>query len=107
MFDLPDNAICYADSARGVYIPQFFAESVNREYVSGITIESLDLLLIDPNADYESESMQDKQESYWDTWAYVLDNARVTCPKTGQEYVLYQDGDLWLVPSDWQPESES
>ena len=104
MFDLPESAILYADSERGVYIPQHFAESIVRETVSGISLESLDLLLIDPNADYQSESMRDKQDSYWDTWAYVLDNARVTCPSTGQVFYLWQDGDLWLVPEACQPE---
>ena len=99
-FELPQGSFVYADSARGVYIPQHFAESVKRECVSGISIEVLDLLLIDPNADHESESDKDKAESYWDNWAYVLDNARVTCPKTGVTFYLYQDGDLWLVPEE-------
>jgi hypothetical protein len=106
-YDLPDTAIHYADWTRGVYIPQFFAESVKRECVSGISVESLDLLLIDPNGEYESESDLDKQESYWDTWTYILDNARVTDPRNGNVYVLYQDGDLWLVPENWNPERES
>lgn len=104
MFNLPESAILFADSARGVYIPQHFAESVKREYVSGISIETLDLLLIDPNANYESEADRDKQEWYWHNWTYVMDNAIVTDPDSGIEYTLYQDGDLWLVPVDWNPE---
>ena len=98
MFDLPDNAICYADSARGVYIPQFFAESVNRFTISCWSdwIADLDTLCEGP-----------EQESYWDTWSDMLDRLRLTDPDSGIEYSLYQDGDLWLVPSDWQPEEES
>lgn len=83
------NAILYADSARGVYIPQYFAESINRECVGGLT----DLCwsnLTDGNA-MESDY-------YWDTWTHVLDNTIVTDPSTGVKYGLYQNGDLWLVP---------
>lgn len=98
MYELPNGSILYANSARGVYIPQFFAESVNRDCVSGISIEALDLLLIDPNKEPENDIEADQLEWYWDNWAYVLDNAVLTDPKTGIEYYLWQDGDLWLVP---------
>jgi hypothetical protein len=98
MFDLPESAILYADSARGVYIPQFFAESVNRYTIClwSSWIADLDILCQGPDS-----------ESYWDVWCSVLDNLTLTDPDTGVTYRLYQDGDLWLVPSDWQPEEES
>lgn len=93
MFDLPDTAILYADSARGVYIPQHFAESIKREHVTGVTSEEWDILESGPDTEW-----------YWDTWSSVEQNARITHPETGIVYTLYQDGDLWLVPEDWQPE---
>lgn len=80
------NAILYADSARGVYIPQYFAESIKREFVSGISCDQW-TDLTDPDCEW-----------YWDTWDSVLDNAVVIDPNTGIQYGLWQDGDLWLVP---------
>ena len=97
MFDLPDTAILYADSARGVYIPQHFAESIKRECVTGVSEENWNLLTLDPND-------ENTPEHYWDVWNDVEQNARVTCPDTGIVYTLYHDGDLWLVPENWNPE---
>ena len=94
MFDLPESAICYADSARGVFIPQFFAESINRECVTGIDLVDLDQLALGPES----------CEHYWDIWNDVESRAIVTDTKSGVVYRLYQDGDLWLVPADWTPE---
>lgn len=98
MFDLPDAAILYADSARGVYIPQHFAESIKRECVTGVSDEDWNMLALDPND-------ENTPEYYWDVWNDVEQNARITCPNTGIVYTLYQDGDLWLVPEDWNPEN--
>lgn len=83
-----DNAILYADSSLGVYVPRYFATSIRKSCLSGIDPTDLDLLINKP-IDWEW---------YWDTWASVLDNAIVTVSETGVEYGLYQDGDLWLVP---------
>lgn len=94
MFDLPESAILFSDSARGVYIPQHFAESVKRECVSGVDSADLDTLANGP----------DSCEFYWDIWHDVEQSAIVTDPDTGIAYTLYQDGDLWLVPGDWTPE---
>lgn len=97
MFELPESAILLADSAHGVYIPQYFAESILREHVTGVSDEYWAILELDPND-------EDTPEWYWDVWNDVEQNARVTCPDTGTVYTLYQDGDLWLVPEDWNPE---
>ena len=97
MFDLPESAILFADSARGVYIPQYFAESVKHECVTGVTSEQWEVILQDPNAD-------DCPEWYWDVWAEIEQSAVVTDPSNGIAYALYQDGDLWLVPVTWSPE---
>lgn len=96
MFDLPNDAILYADSARGVYIPQYFAESVVRESVSGVSDEDWTILESGPD-----------HEWHWETWESVLNNARVTRASDGQVFVLYQDGDLWLVPVEWSPEDDA
>jgi hypothetical protein len=95
MFDLPESAILFADSARGVFIPQHFAESVRRDCVTGVSAEDWAILESGPDT-----------ESYWDVWCDVESRAVVTAPLSGIAYTLYQDGDLWLVPADWQPEQD-
>lgn len=86
--DEPDlsNAKLYADSNRGIYIPKYFADSVDRACLSGVSTETL-AELSDPD-----------NEGYWDAWARVLDDA-VLCDHDGTHYRLWQDGDLWLIPS--------
>ena len=83
---IPENKL-YADSARGIYIPQHFAESVNRSFVSGVDFADLDLLAQGPNS----------CESYWDIWNDVEQNCILT-DSSGQQWQLHQDGDLWLFP---------
>lgn len=82
------DLILYADGARGIYIPQFFAESIRRDRVSGVSEEDLNTLALGDT---------EENEYYWDTWADVLDHAIVT-DDAGVQYTLWQDGDLWLVP---------
>lgn len=48
---------------------------------------------------------QSDAEEYWDTWAYVLDNARIDS-KSGVPCRLEQDGDVWLVPENYVEEEE-
>lgn len=84
-----ENAILYADSSRGVYIPQYFAKSINRECVSGLDN--------DPDAMEDVLKGPDLCHQYWEAWEYILDNAIVT-DLFGTRYTLYQDGDLWLMP---------
>jgi len=93
MFDLPVSAILFSDSARGVYIPQHFAESVRRDCVTGVTAQDLAILESGPDT-----------EGYWETWEAV-ENSAVVHGADGY-YRLYQDGDLWLVPLYWNPDSD-
>lgn len=95
MFDLPESAILFSDSARGIYIPQHFAETVKRECVTCVDSADLDILAKGP----------DTCEFYWDIWSDVESRAILIDPDSGTEYKLYQDGDLWLVPADWSPEN--
>ena len=75
------QAVIYADSARGIYIPQHFAESYNSEQWQAIAQSDLDILLSGPEC-----------ENYWDVWDEVLNNAETVCGGT-----LWQDDDLWIV----------
>ena len=75
------QAELFADSARGVYIPQYFAEIANREKFKYIKPDQWLILESGP-----------EHEKYWDTWDEVLNNAETDCGG-----VLHQDGDLWIV----------
>jgi hypothetical protein len=86
-FEIPENAILYADSARGIYIPQHFAESVVRSCVCGVDAEQWHILESGPD-----------HEFYFDVWCEVIDSARITDPKSGVAYSIWQDGDMWLIP---------
>ncbi len=89
-----ESIILFADSNRGIYIPQHFAESVEREFVQGIDLSLLDEL-IEHGIEYEY---------YWDIWTEVLDNCKLV--KDGKTYSLHQDGDLWLIDYDNASEDE-
>lgn len=75
---------CFLDSARGIYIPQNFAESISLDDWTGIDKSDFEILLSGPD-----------HEDYWDAWTQVLDNAESKCGAT-----LYQNGDLFLVYRD-------
>lgn len=68
------------DSARGHYIPEFFAGMFSTD--KGLSDEEKEILS-DPTHDL-----------YWDVWTEVLDNHTVN----GK--MLSQDGDVWLVDGD-------
>lgn len=78
------SAICYADSRHGIYIPQFFAESINVEQWKHLDLEDMEILKSGP-----------EHESYWDAWDFILNNA-----ETVDGRVLWQDGDLWIIDAD-------
>lgn len=82
------NAELYASDNRGVYIPQFFAETVIRELVHGISDEQWNTLCAGPD-----------HEWYWETWDEVTSNAEIDLPN-GKKAYLWQDGDLWIVPKE-------
>jgi len=94
------------DDASGQYIPKRFATEINREAISGVDAKDLDYLAHGPGGCLDKdETLQDGEsvrgEYYWDTWQTVLDNALIT-DKDGNEFTLYQDGAVWLVPSGWE-----
>src|SRR5690554_4916579 len=78
----PEAIILLADFARGIYIPQFFAKTVYRDKLRGVSAEDLATLETGPD-----------DEWYWEAWEDVLDNAEIH--DGGHVYKLYQDGDLF------------
>ena len=94
MYNLPDTALHFASDRHGIYIPQYFAESVNRDMLSGVSDTDMNILLTGPDHEY-----------YWDVWNDVEQSAILT-DSNGVTYCLYQDSDLWLVPTDYEFEEE-
>jgi hypothetical protein len=74
----------YANDSHGVYIPQYFAESVKRDCVSGVSDEDWKILEAGPH----------DNDQYWEAWDEVLSRAKLTDPTNGKEGHLWQDGDL-------------
>lgn len=85
--DLPENAELLFDGNRGIYIPQAFAEEMNREFITGVTSEQWEILEAGPD-----------HEWYWETWSEVESDAVLNYPEHGAMY-LFQDGDLWAIPN--------
>ena len=88
MYSLPDEAILLLSDARGVYIPRDFTQAVPFSQTQNITPDDYAILAIGPD-----------HKEYWEAWMTILDNARVT-DTDGNEYYLWQDGDLWAIPID-------
>ena len=94
------------DNHHGIYIPKLFAELLLNDYeltdenvfiiknsVGEVTttfsdIDKDDLTILAEKAD------DLEYDGYWDIWASVLDNAKLTY--VGKTWYLDQDGDLWL-----------
>jgi hypothetical protein len=95
----PDMMLWFSD-ARGIFIPRDFANCfidgfTRDKHVTGVSAEDWAILEAGPD-----------DESYWDVWAHVLDNAKMT-DENGAEFTLHQDGDLWLIPigMEWDDEA--
>jgi len=80
MYDIKDGNLV-VDSHHGVYCPQIFAQTINRELFPEITEETWDILESGPD-----------NELYWDTWAYDVEGQ-----ETIDGGVVFQDGDVWIV----------
>lgn len=71
---------------RGVFIPRDFAEFDHSIRSFNIDPDDEDLQILREGPDHEH---------YWDAWDSVMSRAKFTDSK-GNEWHLYQDGDLWL-----------
>ena len=75
------QAVLFASDARGIYIPQHFAESFDSDMWQGFSESDIQDLLKGPES-----------ESYWESWESLLNDI-----ETIDDGVLYQDGDLWVI----------
>jgi len=85
MSDETENMQVLIDGRHGIYIPQVFAETMNRNYVRNVDDEDWGILLDGPES-----------ELYWDTWDRVLNNAVLKSAHGNEDYLLYQDMDLFI-----------
>lgn len=93
MDELPDNAECWLDSNRGVYIPQTFAEDFLLDcdgrlykHVKGVSFNDLKILCAGPDTEW-----------YWETWESVLNNVVLVDDK-GVEWGIIHSEDLFGYP---------
>lgn len=77
--------ILFADSSRGVTIPQHWLESINPDYWDTVTPWAREAISAGPEND-----------DYWHAWEQVMESQHVK-DVHGNEWTLYMDGDLWLV----------
>jgi hypothetical protein len=80
------QSILFADSSRGQYIPQFFAESVDWNQLDNWNEDERAILLSGPD-----------NEFYWETWDSVMDNVQTV---DGGILVQGESGDLFIVYRD-------
>jgi len=78
-----------------MYIPQFFAESVRRDCVQNVSDEDWAILEAGPD-----------HEHYWDAWDSVTRDAKIVAPD-GKTGFLWQDGDLWVIWGEDDPDYNS
>lgn len=101
--------IFFLDSNRGQYLPRDFARIVKRDSVSGVKAEDLDYIARGPGGMLDTDESPadgetERGEFYWDTWETVVNNCVLTDPESQTTFKLWtgENGDLFLVPSDWE-----
>lgn len=101
--------LLWLSDARGVYIPRDFANSFadRAKHVANVSAEDWSILELGPDSTDDAGNFV-SNESYWDTWTDVCDNAVVT-DEHGAEYTIWQEGDCWLVPKgmEWNDKTDS
>lgn len=87
-----DVEILISDRA-GVYLPQEFAETYQSSIVNFREIDK---------GDWQTLLNGPDDEWYWDAWNNIESTAILKI--YGKKYTLYQNGDLFAVPIDWNEE---
>jgi len=88
MYDIKRGNLL-VDSRNGIYCPQVFAKTVNRDMFPTIKQDAWEILESGPEHD-----------EYWDVWAYEVEGQTSTDGAT-----IYQDGDVWAV-YEWENDDE-
>lgn len=88
MYDIKRGELM-VDSRHGIYCPQVFAQTVNRDMFPSIREKYWAILESGP-----------EHELYWDAWFYEVEGQESTDGGT-----IYQDGDIWIV-YEWDGEDD-
>lgn len=81
------NAILLVSDHHGIFVPAIFTCKVSYHTLSHVNYD-----------DYAAIGYGPDHLEYWEAWESILNTAIVKSLVTGQEYYLWQDGDLWLIP---------
>ena len=84
-----DSRLILSDS-RGIYIPRDFCDGMGADDAARIGVSIDDVLICQAGPEHEW---------YWESWQSILDSATVT-DANGNNWRLYQSGDLWEIPAD-------
>jgi hypothetical protein len=91
MIDVRPEPTCFLSDARGIYLPQAFANSWDtaqrEQFVTGISDEDWAILEAGPD-----------HSEYWDAWQEVCDNATVADLNGNRFFLDQTDGGLFLIP---------
>lgn len=86
-----DAVVYMLSDQRGIYIPRDFLTDQDNE----IAIEHCAAWgLTDENREQWQDAADPESEYYWDSWDWILNNAKYVT-ESGDVYYLYQEGDLW------------
>ncbi len=88
------EAVIYIlNGARGIYIPRDFLT----DDLGNIAEDHCKAWgLITDNSEWWKDAIDPYSEHYWDSWDWILTNAKYTS-QDGDIYYLYQNDDLWGV----------
>jgi len=89
-YKIQDQELLLSD-ARGIYIPCDFLD--------------FEILASQLTSDQRESLSDPENEYYWEAWDEVL-NQEFTDDK-GLKWSLYQDGNLWAIPSHWEWDEDS
>lgn len=97
-----DAVIHILSDARGTNIPRdFLIDDLGNIAEDHCTAWGL----TSDNSDWWKDAADPSSEHYWESWEWILNNAKYTTPE-GDIYRLYQDGDLWGICYEKMTEEE-
>ena len=84
------------NDTHGIYIPQLWATDVTEADCAKLNVDWDDVQTVQAGPDHEW---------YWEAWASIEQSCEMTDDQ-GIKWTLYQNGDLWAIPSDYEMPEE-
>lgn len=89
LFNPEEDARLLLSDCHGIYIPQFYCQTLSEEEAEDSDISWEDVLICQAGPD---------EERYWEAWQQICDSAE--WEEDGERWNLLQNGDLWQVRAD-------